>query len=109
MEVPYNIVTVLMHQNNDYSVEQAMEKAAEIFQERQTRFLELWNELPSWDPAIDPIAKKYIQGIPDWVTGNYYWEFESQRYFGSKSAGKQVLETGMVTRLPKFNPMAIKR
>ena len=101
MEVPYNIITVLMHRNNDCSVEQAMGKAAEMYQERQTRFLELWNNLPSWDPEIDPIAKKYVQGLANWVGGNYYWEFECQRYFGS--AGKQALETGMVTRLPKFN------
>ena len=77
-----------------------------MYQERKTRFLELWNELPSWDPAIDPIAKTYVQGIADWVGGNHYWQFECQRYFGS--AGKQVFETGMVARLPKFNPIAVK-
>ena len=95
-----------MHQNNDYSVEQAIEKAAEMHQERKTRFLELWNELPSWDPETDPIAKKYVQGLANWVGGNYYWEFECQRFF--RSEGKQVFETGMVAWLPKFNPMAVK-
>ena len=95
-----------MLRDNDCSIEQAMEKAAEMYKECQTRFLELWNELPSWGPAIDPIAKIYVQGLADWVGGSYYWHFECRRYFGS--AGKQVLETGMVTLLPKFNPMAAK-
>ena len=106
MEVPYNLVSLLMHRNKNYSVEQAMEKIAEMCQECQTRFLELCNELPSWDPVIDPIAKKYVQGVIDWVGGHHYWIFECERYFGS--AGKQVLETGMVTWLPKFNPMTAK-
>ena len=107
MEAPYNIVTVLMHQNSDYSVEQAIEKAADMYKECKTRFLELWNELPSWDPVIDPIAKKYAKGLVDWVGGSHYWHFECKRYFGS--AGKQVFETRMVTWLPKFNhPMAVK-
>ena len=108
METPYNIVAILMHRNNDYSVEQAMEKVAEMYQECKTRFLKLRNELPSWDPVIDSIAKKYVQGLADWVGGNYYRQFECQRYFGSLAAGKQAFETGMVTQMPKFNPMAVK-
>ena len=95
-----------MHQTNDYSIEQAMEKAAEMYKECQTRFLELWNDLPSWGPVIDPMATKYVQGLADWVGGNYHWEFECQRYFGS--AGKQVLETGMVAWMPKFNLLTVK-
>ena len=73
-----------------------------MYQERKTRFIELWNELPSWGPEIDPIAKAYVQGFVDWVGGNYYWQFECKRYFGS--AVKQVSETRMVALLPKFNP-----
>ena len=95
-----------MHRNSAYSVEQAIEKAAEMYQERKTRFIELWNELPSWGPEIDPIAKEYVQGFVDWVGGSHHWQFECQIYFGK--AGKHVFETRMVTLLPKFNPMAVK-
>ena len=66
-----------------------------MHQKRKTRFLDLWNELPSWDPVTDPTAKQYIQGLVDSVGGSYYWEFGCQRYFGSA-----VFETSrMVTRL----------
>ena len=83
-----------------------MEKAAEMFRECKTRFFELWNDLPSWDPIIDPLAKKYVQGFADWVVGSHYWYFECKRYFGS--AAEQVFETRTVTLLPKFSPMAVK-
>ncbi|KAF8501306.1 isoprenoid synthase domain-containing protein [Hysterangium stoloniferum] len=108
VEFPHNIITVLMHRDRDYSVQQAMDKAAEMHKGCSTRFVELWNELPSWGPTIDPIARKYVQGIVDVIMGNYYWSFEIDRYFGSAVEGKQALETGMVTCWPKYNPTTVQ-
>ena len=108
MEIdPYNIITVLMYRDNDHSVKKNIEKAADMYHERQTRFLELLHELPTWNAATDSIAKKYVRGLSDWVGGNYYWQFECQRYFGS--SGKQVYESGMVAWLPKFDPAVGER
>jgi hypothetical protein len=89
-----------MHHDN-CSVEQAMERMAEMHQQYSRRFLQLRNDLPSWGPAIDPIAGEYVQAFADWATGNYYWQFENGRYFGSK--GKEVYQTRMVAWLPKYN------
>ncbi|KAF8514326.1 terpenoid synthase [Hysterangium stoloniferum] len=104
-EIPCNTITVLMHHDN-CSVEQAMEKAAEMHRACSTRFFQRWNDLPLWDPAIDLNVRKYIEGLAHWATGNYHWSFEIGRYFGS--GGKDVHENQMVTWLPKYNPGAGK-
>ncbi|KAF8514328.1 terpenoid synthase [Hysterangium stoloniferum] len=103
-EIPlHNMITILMHHDN-CSVEQAMEKTAEMHRERSRQFLRLWNDLPSWDPVIDPIARKYVQGLADWETGTYYWSFEIDRYFGPKR--EEIYKNRIVTWLPKYNSMA---
>jgi hypothetical protein len=83
-----------------------MDKVAEMHRACSVRFIQRWNDLPSWDLTIAPIASKYVQGVADLATGNHHWHFESGRYFGSK--GKEIYKNRMVTWLPKYIPMAVK-
>ncbi|KIJ24352.1 hypothetical protein M422DRAFT_62343 [Sphaerobolus stellatus SS14] len=48
---------------------------------------------------MDRQIQQYLHGVANWPRGNYYWNFESRRYFGSK--GREIQKNRMVPLYPK--------
>jgi len=92
-----NILTVLM-QENGYTLQQAADRAGELFGDLMKRFMEERKKLPSWGPEIDRDANKYLDGIGCWIIGNIHWCLETPRYFGD--ALDEVNRTGIVKLRP---------
>jgi hypothetical protein len=73
---------------------------AELFKEKEKKFLEAMKALPEWGEPIDSNIRKYCDGLGCWVRGNYEWNFDSERFFGSK--GSEIKRNRWVTLMPKI-------
>ena len=91
-----------MHQFN-IDLEDAMKWVVSYHTEVQARFLDGLTRLPSWGPHMDWQVQQYVQGMANWPRGNYCWNFESGRYFGSK--GMEIQKTRMVPLYRKVVPL----
>ncbi|GJJ12837.1 hypothetical protein Clacol_007082 [Clathrus columnatus] len=97
----HNFIIVLMNQHN-LSIQQAMDLAGNWYKTRARQFLDLHNFLLESHSDNDPgqaNLKVYIRGIANWVTANYEWSFESQRFFGALH--REVYRSGVVDLLPR--------
>ncbi|KAF8952443.1 terpenoid synthase [Flammula alnicola] len=94
----HNVVTIAMHEFN-VDLDDAIKWAVSYHAEVVTKFLDGLKRVPSWGPEIDPQIKQYIRGLENWPRANDCWNFESQRYFGSK--GLEIQKTRLVPLLPK--------
>ncbi|KAG1855559.1 hypothetical protein F4604DRAFT_1800033, partial [Suillus subluteus] len=61
--------------------------------ENQKKFLEAMAAVPKWGEP------KYCDGLGNWVCSNYEWNFESERYFGTK--GPEIQSKKCMTLMPK--------
>ncbi|GJJ12833.1 hypothetical protein Clacol_007078 [Clathrus columnatus] len=81
----HNIVIVLMNER-DMTVQEAMDFVGDWYEARSKQFIILLNFVLENHSDKDPgqvDLKRYIRGLAIWVTANYEWSFESQRFFGS--------------------------
>ncbi|SJK98686.1 uncharacterized protein ARMOST_01955 [Armillaria ostoyae] len=97
-EFPHNILVCVMNERK-CDLDSALLWVEDLHRSISTRFLRLWEEIPTWGPGIDDIASLYLDGIANWVRANDCWNFESGRYFGSN--GKSIQQHRMVTLMPK--------
>ncbi|PBK68860.1 terpenoid synthase [Armillaria solidipes] len=97
-EFPHNILVCVMNERK-CDLDSALLWVEDLHRSISTRFLRLWEEIPTWGPGIDDIASLYLDGIANWVRANDCWNFESGRYFGSN--GKAIQQHRMVTLMPK--------
>lgn len=97
----HNVLTVAI-QTLDIDLQDAVLWAAKFQADLEARFLEKQKRIPSWGSDIDRQVQKYIDGLGRWIRGNMCWNFESERYFGSK--GLEVQKTRRVDLLPKYDP-----
>lgn len=65
----------------------------------ETRFNEVYRNIPRWGGALDIDVQTYAFGLGNWVRANDQWSFESQRYFGKR--GLEIMQSRMVALLPK--------
>ncbi|EJF60917.1 terpenoid synthase [Dichomitus squalens LYAD-421 SS1] len=94
----HNIVTIVMH-HLKLDLDATVDWAADYHKQVQRRFLDTLKRVPSFGPAVDADLQSYMTQIAIWPQGNYCWNFESGRYFGSHGAEYQ--RTRRVPLLPK--------
>ncbi|KAI0265589.1 terpenoid synthase [Gloeopeniophorella convolvens] len=86
---PHNTVNIIM-QNHSTDVQGGV----------VARFMDLYeNKLPKFGEPIDAEVAQYVDGLGLWVRGNDYWQFETERYFGTKGIGIQ--QTRWTMLMPK--------
>lgn len=76
---PFNLVSVLMHENAS-SFEEAVRAATDIIGGAMARFSRLEQSLPRWDESVAPQVKVYIEGMKSWMRGSYDFSLTSARY-----------------------------
>jgi hypothetical protein len=81
------------------SLQEATDKAGELFRERAGRFQELYHQLPRWVGPVDLDVQRLVNGMATGVSGNLHWCYETRRYFGSR--GLEVKETRVMALLAK--------
>ncbi|KAI0265534.1 terpenoid synthase [Gloeopeniophorella convolvens] len=95
----HNIVTIIMH-NHKTDIKGSMDWVIKYHKELEERFMDLYeNKIPKFGEPIDAEVAQYVDGLGRWVRGNDYWEFESERYFGTK--GLEIQQTRWVALMPK--------
>lgn len=75
----HNLVVVLQHEYQ-ISVQEAVERAAEIHDAEVRTFIELSAQLPSFGAQIDAELQRYISGLCSWMRGCLDWYLETGRY-----------------------------
>lgn len=75
----HNLVVVLQHEYQ-ISVQEAVERAAEIHDAEVRTFIELSAQLPSFGAQIDAELQRYISGLRSWMRGCLDWYLETGRY-----------------------------
>jgi len=81
------------------NVQQAINKAGELFREQADKFDGLYRQLPRWFGPVDLEVQKLVDGMGTCVGGNMHWSYECRRYFGLR--GPEIKETRVVDLLPK--------
>lgn len=99
----HNIITVVMNEKG-INLEGALDWVAKYHEQILSEFQAQYQALPSWDAAIDPRVKTYIEGLAYFMRGIDCWAFETERYFGTK--GREVQEQRIVDLLPKAGAVA---
>ncbi len=75
----HNLVVVL-RQEHQLSLEEAVARAVRLFNERMREYVELERRLPSLGMERDARLQRYLLGLRCWVRGNMDWSYESGRY-----------------------------
>jgi hypothetical protein len=87
----HNLAIVLMD-SRKIGVQESMNAVGEWYHERAREFVSSMNDLPTSselfgkenaNPQLDEDVRKYVWGLGNWVTANYEWSFESERFWGS--------------------------
>ena len=95
----HNVVIVLMEERG-FTIQQAMDYLSTWYHERADQFLTIKSSLTSCgNKEIDACVNTYVEGLANWITGNYHWSFASKRFFGDK--GAEIQRHGLVELLPK--------
>ena len=90
-----NLLSVLMREDN-LTLQQASDYAGQMCRELIAKFQACKAVLPSFAnlaeyagdrfsgpmQGVDDIVETYVQSLEHWITGNIYWSFHTQRYFG---------------------------
>lgn len=80
-------------------LQQAIDKAGELSNERMDQFNALYQAVPRWVGPIDVDVQRLVDGMAQCVSGVMHWSYESQRYFGTR--GLVVKRTRTLQLLPK--------
>ncbi|KAG1882563.1 hypothetical protein F4604DRAFT_1577023 [Suillus subluteus] len=97
----HNIVTIVMHEL-DTDVNGAMLWVADRHTKVETKYFEAVTATPKWGEPIDSQVREYCDGMGNWVRANHDWNFESERYFGTK--GLEVQRKRWILPMPKDRP-----
>ena len=94
----HNIVAVLMaHKGLDQ--QSALDLAGTLCNQALDRFMNDWENIPSWGPEIDKDVATYVRGLLDCMAGALQWNYKTERYFSKK--GRAVKASRLVTILPR--------
>ncbi|CAE7228396.1 unnamed protein product [Rhizoctonia solani] len=80
----HNLVFVLMW-NNQLGLQDAMNRAGELIEQRVQDYLVAKAQVPSFGPHLDHEVSRYIQGIEYCVQACIDWSFMNTRYFGANA------------------------
>ncbi|KAK0654741.1 terpenoid synthase [Cercophora newfieldiana] len=97
----HNLITVVMHEKM-LGLPDAVAWIGTLHESLVAEFItcreEVKNMRQEWGGDVSHQVDRYVDGLGEWARGNYYWHFESERYFGS--GGPRVQEEGEVMMLP---------
>ncbi|KAK3936289.1 isoprenoid synthase domain-containing protein [Diplogelasinospora grovesii] len=96
----HNLITVIMKERPDMSVQEAVDWAGNLHAATVERFDKLYQEIPRWGGPVDLDVQRLVDGIARWESGNLHWSFESGRYFGK--SGLEVKKMRALKLLPKM-------
>lgn len=93
----------MSHYQGQLTLQEAIDKAGQMFVTRIEHFYELYLALPRWLGPVDLDVQKLVDGMAMCVSGVMHWSYESQRYFGKK--GMEVKKSRCLHLLPKVVPV----
>ncbi|KAG6867045.1 hypothetical protein C0993_007245 [Termitomyces sp. T159_Od127] len=96
----HNIVAILMHREN-FALDQAMEWIGDYASRRVQNFLDDFGYVPDLGEEFRGDAKRYLDGLGNWVRAHDCWSFESRRYFAT--GGMEIQHSRKVALLPRSN------
>ncbi|KAG1856653.1 terpenoid synthase [Suillus subalutaceus] len=97
-DASHNMITIVMR-DLDTDVNGAMLWVADLHMKTQKKFLEAMATVPKWGEPIDPQVREYCDGLGNWVRANYEWNFETERYLGTK--GPEIQNKKWMPLMPK--------
>ncbi|KAG1815061.1 terpenoid synthase [Suillus subaureus] len=97
-DASHNVITIVMREF-DTDVHGAILWVADLHMETQKRFLQAMAAVPKWGEPIDSQVREYCDGLGNWVRANYEWNFETERYLGTK--GPEIQRNKWVSLMPK--------
>ena len=79
-----------MDGDESLTVQMAMNRVGEWYKQRGRDFIECLKRLPAADNGNREIVclHQYARGLGNWITANYEWSFQSQRFFGGRGLGE---------------------
>jgi 5-epi-alpha-selinene synthase len=75
----HNLV-VILHRRMGLSLQEAVERAAEMYDTQLQRFTELESQLPSFSKTVDANIETFVGVLRTRMRGNLDWSLESGRY-----------------------------
>ncbi|KAJ7854637.1 isoprenoid synthase domain-containing protein [Mycena leptocephala] len=96
----YNIITVLTQQDDTMDLEGATTWVSAYHHKLQADFRDGLRRMPSFGAERDAQVQEYLGHLANWPRAQDCWNFESQRYFGSK--GSEIQVTRRVPLLAKI-------
>jgi 5-epi-alpha-selinene synthase len=82
---PHNVVLILQH-SYQISLQEALNRVAELHDAEVQNFIELAAQLPSFGSEIDANFQRYILSLRFWMRGHMDWAQESERYQSNQAA-----------------------
>lgn len=82
-----------------YSLQEAMDEAGRMIQQRYRRWYMALADMPSWGSQMDRVVLKYLDGLRGIVLGSLLWSFWTGRYFNKEEG--ELLRTTRQLRLPE--------
>lgn len=78
------MVIIVMNEKR-VGVQEALNITAAWYRQHARKFMNSMADLPvSGDAKIDDDLRTYVRGLAEWVTGNFEWCYETERYWGRK-------------------------
>ena len=84
------MVVILMREHN-VSVQGAMDLIEARYQQKARDFVRRMSNLPTFESKkVQMDVQRYIWGIGNWVTANYEWSFETDRYWNGAKLDEEM-------------------
>lgn len=76
----FNLIAVLM-ESQHLSFDEAVHVAVGMLNEFIAGFLEMENELPTWDdPKTNRLVQQFVEGLKDQIIATWHWQMSTNRY-----------------------------
>ena len=79
-----NAVRVLIENNEGLSMQEAIDKTAELYKDRADTIIACKSAMRSFGAEVDEMIRTYIKGLEQLVCGNNSWSLDTPRYFGDQ-------------------------
>ncbi|KAF8205517.1 terpenoid synthase [Mycena galopus ATCC 62051] len=81
----HNMIIILMKYHG-HTLQSAMDYVGELCRSTIDAFIQNRASLPAWEPEIQAMVERYVQGLEAWIVGSLHWSFMTERYFGTFAA-----------------------
>ncbi|KIK52964.1 hypothetical protein GYMLUDRAFT_179557 [Collybiopsis luxurians FD-317 M1] len=91
----HNIIPVIMHQNPNMTLVEAVDHVSKVMFEKMDKFNQLKATLLETPLSLNLAV--YIEGMENWMIGHAHFAFESERYLGKQ--GRSIRQTRIISLL----------